>query len=191
MCYNDYIIASNNSINENKYNAEKLAKSPTYRIKKILKPILRILRQKSTTTTTNNNSRNTKKSQKSNKKSVAVDYSLDSNHCCYDHYECQHQSDHWSEEIDDNFANEELESRILNEIATCQDDAAIYVYNDDECELQTVHRDTTFIPVHFARTEAGTFFWTTMQKQPMHDDDDSNSESTHCWSHCGDRWVQA
>jgi len=46
MCYNDYIIASNNSINENKYNAEKLAKSPSYRIKKILKPILRILRQK-------------------------------------------------------------------------------------------------------------------------------------------------
>lgn len=186
MCYNDYIIASNNSINENKYNAEKLAKSPSYRIKKILKPILRILRQKS--------SSNTKKSQKSKNQfantavTTAGDYSLDSNHCCYDHYECQHQNDHWSSEIDENFANEELESRILNEIADCQDDAAIYVYHDDECELQAINRETTFIPVHFARTEAGTFFWTTMQKQPI---DDEDTESTHCWSQCGDRWVQA
>lgn len=183
MCYNDYIIASNNSINENKYNAEKLAKSPSYRIKKILKPILRILRQKSS-----NNKANAKKSQKTNNKLATVNYSLDSNHCCYDHYECQHQSDQWSEEIDDNFANEELESRIFNEIANCQDDAAIYVYNDDECEVQAIHRETTFIPVHFARTEAGTFFWTTMQKQQ---EDDDASESTQCWSHCGDRWVQA
>lgn len=177
MCYNDYIIASNNSINENKYNAEKLAKSPSYRIKKILKPILRILAKKTTSSS--------KKSQKSAaNKLTNVDYSMDSNQCYY-HDECQHQNDYWSSEIDENFANEELESRILNEIADCEDDAAIYVYNDDECELQSVHRETTFIPVHFARTEAGTFFWTTMQK-PIDDDD-----NTHCWSHCGDRWVQA
>lgn len=173
MCYNDYIIASNNSINENKYNTEKLAKSPSYRIKKILKPILRILRQKTS-------KKSTQKSVAANK---AVDYSLDSNQCYY-HDECQHQNDYWSSEIDENFANEELESRIINEIADCEDDAAIYVYNDDECELQAVHRETTFIPVHFARTEAGTFFWTTMQK-PIDD------EETSCWSHCGDRWVQA
>lgn len=175
MCYNDYIIASNNSINENKYNAEKLAKSsPSYRLKKILKPILRILRQKSSA----------KKSPKPTNNKLAVDYSMDSNQCYY-HDECQHQNDFWSSEIDDNFANEELESRILNEIADCEDDAAIYVYNDDECELQAVHRETTFVPVHFARTEAGTFFWTTMQKPIEHE------EVTNCWSHCGDRWVQA
>lgn len=172
MCYNDYIIASNNSINENKYNAEKLAKSPSYRIKKILKPILRILRQKSSA----------KKAQKTNK--LAVDYSMDSNQCYY-HDEFQHQNDFWSSEIDENFANEELESRILNEIAECEDDAAIYVYNDDECNVQAVQRETTFIPVHFARTEAGTFFWTTMQR-PVENDD-----IPHCWPHCGDRWVQA
>lgn len=178
MCYNDYIIASNNSINENKYNTEKLAKSPSYRIKKILKPILRILRQK----TFSSNKKSTRKSVAANKL-TNIDYSLDSNQCYY-HDECQHQNDYWSSEIDENFANEELESRIINEIADCEDDAAIFVYNDDECELQAVHRETTFIPVHFARTEAGTFFWTTMQK-PIDDGE------TSCWSHCGDRWVQA
>lgn len=178
--YNDYVIASNNSINDNKYNAEKLAKSPSYRIKKILKPILRILRQKSSNSTKksqSNHSTTNNKSMKSNSSNNSQSYYFD---------EYQQQNDFWSSEIDENFANEELESRILNEIAECEDDAAIYVYNDDECELQAVHRDQTFIPVHFARTEAGTFFWTTMQKPMYNADDDIN-----CWSHCGDRWVQA
>lgn len=175
--YNDYIIASNNSINENKYNTEKLAKSPSYRIKKILKPILRVLRQK-----TNKNAK------KSNKK--VVDYSMESNNSSQYYYHDEHQqnNDFWSSEIDENFANEELESRIFNEIEQCENDAAIYVYNNDECELQAVHREQKFIPVHFARTEAGTFFWTTMQK-PVYDEDDETT--SHCWSHCGDRWVQA
>lgn len=175
--YNDYIIASNNSINENKYNAEKLAKSPSYRIKKILKPILRILRQKSSSS---------KKQQKSKQyQQEQQQYSMENSQNSQYYYsdEYQQQNDFWSSEIDENFANEELESRILNEITQCEDDAAIYVYNDDECELQAVHREQTFIPVHFARTEAGTFFWTTMTK-PVADNE-------QCWSHCGDRWVQA
>lgn len=166
--YNDYVIASNNSINENKYNAQKLTKSPSYRIKQILKPILRVL------------------SKKSSKKAKAANKSMESNNSsqCYSYNQ---QNDFWSSEIDENFANEELESRILNEINECENNAAIYVYNeDDECEMHSVHRDQTFIPVHFARTEAGTFFWTTMQR-PAYDNDDEIS----CWSHCGDRWVQA
>lgn len=166
--YNDYTIASNNSINENKYNTEKLMKSPSYRIKKILRPILRVL---------------SKKSSKKVKPTAVADKSMDSNtnSQCYSY---DQQNDFWSSEIDENFANEELESRIQNEINQCEDDAAIYVYNDDECEIQSVHREQKFIPVHFARTEAGTFFWTTMQR-PVYDDEDE------CWSHCGDRWVQA
>lgn len=166
--YNDYIIASNNSINENKYNTEKLAKSPSYKIKKILKPILRVL------------------SKKSSKKTVkAANKSMESTNTTAQSY-YEQQNDFWSSEIDENFANEELESRILNEINHCEDDAAIYVYNDDECEMHSVQRDQTFIPVHFARTEAGTFFWTTMQR-PVYDEEEEMS----CWSHCGDRWVQA
>lgn len=169
--YNDYIIASHNSINENKYNSEKLAKSPSYKIKKILKPILRILRKKNKNSSISSagSSNNTTKTQQS---------SLD----CF-----EYQPDFWSSEIEDNLANEELEARILDDIAHCEDDAAIYVYNNDECELQAVERHQTFVPVHFARTEAGTFFWTTMQRTVDYE------EPSCCYNlpHSGDRWVQA
>lgn len=173
--YNDYIIASHNSINENKYNSEKLAKSPSYKIKKILKPILRILRKKnknssiSSASSNSSNSTNTTKIQQT---------SLD----CF-----EYQQDFWSSEVEDNLANEELEARILDEIAHCEDDAAIYVYNNDECELQAIERHQTFVPVHFARTDAGTFFWTTMQRTVDYED------ASCCYNlpHSGDRWVQA
>lgn len=177
--YNDYIIASNNSINDNKYNAQKLAKSPSYRLKKILKPILRILRQKNNKNASQSSSSNSNRSSNSK-----ANYSMES----YTHEE--YQQDFWSSEIDDNFANEELESRILNEIEQCNNDAAIYVYSDDECEMQAVHQDQKFVPVHFARTEAGTFFWTTMQK-PVDLEESSHCCSGYNSSHCGDRWVQA
>lgn len=173
--YNDYIISSNNSINENKYNDAKMAKSPSHKIKKILKPILRMLRQK-----------NSKKSTKTNNSSVDS-----SNSFCHEEYVSQ---DFWACEIDENSANEELESRIFREIEQCQDDAAVYVYNNDECEVQAVHAEQKFVPVHFARTEAGTFFWTTMQK-PV---DYELVQPTYCCSgyqipqlQYGDRWVQA
>lgn len=179
--YNEYIIASNNSINDNKYNDAKLAKSPSHRIKKILKPILRMLRQK-----TNKKQSTSASSSKSNS---LVDTSCS---CCHDEYE--QPEDFWASEIDENSANEELESRIFREIEQCADDAAVYVYNNDECELQAVRADQKFVPVHFARTEAGTFFWTTMQKPA----DYELVQPTYCCSgyqipqlQCGDRWVQA
>lgn len=168
--YNEYIIASNNSINDNKYNTEKMAKSSSYKIKRILKPILRMLRQKS-------------KKQKTelvydNQKNASVE-------------SCD---DFWASEIDDNSANEELESRIFREIDQCQDNAAVYVYENDDFEIQPVQRDQRFVPVHFARTEAGTFFWTTMQKPADYD----LVQPTYCCSayqqpqlQFGDRWVQA
>lgn len=173
--YNEYIIASNNSINDNKYNHAKLAKSPSHKIKKILKPILRMLRQKGS-------------SSKKQSASKPANNSVDS--FCHEEYE----QDFWGCEADDNSANEELESRIFNEIEQCGNDAAVYVYNNDECELQAVHADQKFVPVHFARTEAGTFFWTTMQK-PV---DYELVQPTYCCSgyqipqlQYGDRWVQA
>lgn len=170
--YNDYIIASHNSINENKYNSEKLAKSPSYKIKKILKPILRMLRKKSKNSSISSASSSTTNSSKVQQSSMD----------CF-----EYQQDFWSSEIEDNFANEELEAQIMDEIAHCEDDAAIYVYNNDECELQAVERHQTFVPVHFARTEAGTFFWTTMQRNVDYE------EPSCCYNlpHNGDRWVQA
>lgn len=168
--YNEYIIASNNSINDNKYNTEKMAKSTSYKIKRILKPILRMLRQKS-------------KKQKTE--------------CVYDNQKnasVESCDDFWASEIDDNSANEELESRIFREIDQCQDNAAVYVYENDDFEIQPVQRDQRFVPVHFARTEAGTFFWTTMQKPADYD----LVQPTYCCSEYqqpqlqfGDRWVQA
>lgn len=180
--YNDYIIASNNSINENKYNAAKLAKTRSYKIKKILKPILRILGQKSSAKSANRFNRE----KTENKVNHSMESGSSNEYCHQDEY----QYDYWSSEIDDNFANEELESRIIREIEQCDDDAAIYVYNNDECELQAVHRDQKFVPVHFARTEAGTFFWTTMQK-PVDYEQSSHYCANHNQPHFGDRWVQA
>lgn len=176
LYYNDYIISSNNSINDNKYNAEKLAKSSaSYKIKKILKPIMRMLRQ--------NKKTSSKKSQQQKQ--------LKNTSC--ESYEC----DFWgaSDCNDDNAANEELERKIINEIQQCSDNSAIYVYNQDNtCDVQPVYREDLYVPVHFARTQAGTFFWTTMQRA----EDSFASESTFCTttyepadSYNGDRWVQA
>lgn len=163
MYENDYIISSNNSINDNKYNAQKVAKSSAYKLKKMLKPIIRMLRSKSS-----------KKNQNS--------------------YETT-QSDFWASEIEDNSCNEELESRIFREIQYCPEDAAVYVFDGEACQRQKVTRDQTYVPVHFARTEAGTFFWTTVQK-PV---DEDLIQPTYCTSsyqhpelqYPGDRWVQA
>ncbi|XP_059608223.1 enhancer of split m4 protein-like [Phlebotomus argentipes] len=152
----DFIIASNNSINDNTYNAKK-AKSAVHRVKKLLKPLLKLLTQP-------------KPLGKS----------------CH-----SHDFDFYAP-CDDNAANEALEARILQEIAQCESDAAVYVYDDGDCRLQPVSRDQQFVPVHFARTDAGTFFWTTMAKEA----DCDLIQPTYCCSHfqqpqLQDRWVQA
>lgn len=172
LMYNEYIIASNNSINDNKYNAQKVAKSSTYKLKKILKPLMKMLSRKVST-------RNPNKHQNAKNYQLEKSYGEES---CY-----------WSSEIDEeNSANEELESRLFDEIRTCDENAAIFVYDGDECSLQSVHREQRFVPVHFARTEAGTFFWTTVTKPVVPE----VIQPTFCCSafqHCsaGDRWVQA
>ncbi|KAJ8956641.1 hypothetical protein NQ318_013995 [Aromia moschata] len=66
------------------------------------------------------------------------------------------------DEIADNIANEILENEIFEDIDACEELAAVPVYEDGEMELMPVARGQRYIPVHFARTEAGTFFWTSM-----------------------------
>lgn len=184
--YNEYIISSNNSINDNKYNAQKAAKSPSKRIKNILKPLMRMLRHKSST---NNSKKNICREDRDifiyeNHKNSSIESSQYCDDSFWSTADCE----------DDNSANEELESRIFHEIEQCPDDAAVYVYNNDECEIKPVHREQQYVPVHFARTEAGTFFWTTMQKPVDYD----LVQPTYCCSdyqqpqlQFGDRWVQA
>lgn len=177
---NEYIISSTNSINDNKYNAQKMAKSPSHKLKRMLKPILRMLRQK---TTSSNLS--TKKHQSYDDFSAEYDNNRNSSIESASDYDC----------AADNTANEELESRIFREIEECHNDAAVYICNSDsEYELHAVHPAEKFVPVHFARTEAGTFFWTTVQRPVDHE----LIQPIYCHSgyqqpeiQFGDRWVQA
>lgn len=81
-------------------------------------------------------------------------------------------------EIDENAANEKL-SQLAQEQQQLEDDEDIYV------------------PVRFARTEAGTFFWTT-NLQPVASVDADLLQPAYCYSNqqhpfmqYQDRWAQA
>jgi hypothetical protein len=150
----DYSMTSVNSINENIYNAQKQAKTSKYRLRKIFKPLLKILLQKGKKTN--------KTSCNCNKNS-----SFDS----YDY-------------ASDNDANETLETRILEEIRS--ENSSIYVYDSEE-QLVPVNKTQTFVPVHFARTNAGTFFWTTFDESERFSDDQLPELQHNRF----DRWIQA
>ncbi|XP_047032326.1 enhancer of split malpha protein-like [Helicoverpa zea] len=152
---NEYIIATNNSINENKYNSEKMKNSG---IKALLRPLMKMIK-------------------KSTKRAPAKTCDT-----CY--------------EEEQNSANEMLERKICEEVQACQSGAAFLVYNDNEtCDLVPVTPDNFYVPVHFARTDAGTFFWTTVSKA------EADFAAAHCYTECQtaeqqypvlqDRWVQA
>lgn len=151
----EYSMDSVNSINENIYNARKLAKSPKYRLRKIFKPILKMLH----------------KGKKTNK------------HLC----KCQSFDSY--DYAADNDSNETLETRILDEIRDAGDNSAVYVYGDED-RLLPVDRQQTFVPVHFARTDAGTFFWTTFgnSNDEVYDD---TQQLPQLHLNRFDRWVQA
>lgn len=151
----DYSMSSINSINENIYNTQKQQKSPKYRLRKIFKPILKMLLQK--------------------KKKVC-----DCKKPSFDDYD-------YSSEISDNASNETLETRIFDEIKDCKEDTAIYIYGSEEDYLMKVDRQQNFVPVHFARTETGTFFWTTFNNQAYCHQENLPQHHFHRF----DRWVQA
>ncbi|XP_044739464.1 enhancer of split malpha protein-like [Chrysoperla carnea] len=158
---NDFVISSNNSINENKYNAKKLSKSKVHKLKQLLKPVFAILKSRKQLKNTYT------------KSCVDVCETENFDECCI---HCQlHENYDSAYESDQNDANEFLEENILNEINQCVDGAAVPVYfNQDSMEIIPIHRGDNYIPVHFAKTEAGTFFWTTMPKQVVLDCDEEN-----------------
>ncbi|XP_050080961.1 enhancer of split malpha protein-like [Anopheles maculipalpis] len=167
---------SNNSINENRYNSEKLAKSSAvYRLKKILKPLVTLLKSKS---------HKTQSVKSSNSDYVDQRRSIIS---YIDDFDCDY----------DNSANERLEAELVAELEQCHaTDAAILVLEDQQLRLQPVVPEELYVPVHFARTEAGTFFWTAM---PAREVDEDLIQPAHCYSEeqqyaqqaYADRWAQA
>ncbi|CAH0564384.1 unnamed protein product [Brassicogethes aeneus] len=163
MSFNDYIVSSNNSINENKMNNKK-TKTAVYQFKKITKALLQALRK---------NNKNTYK------KSPQPTY----------------YNDEYDSEIEDNFANEILENEIFEEIDSCEEFSGVQVYDGDNMDVLPVFKGQRYIPVHFARTDAGTFFWTSM----VNADADINSQgdaNAICnfqkpEMQVADRWAQA
>lgn len=166
--FNEYSVSSTNSINDNIYNAAKLKKSSKYKLKKMLKPLMRMLSSN-------------KKAPKNICKCRNASYETD-----YD----------YSSEIDDNQSNETLETRILDEMRHCEDNSAIYVYDSEQkCHLTPISTNQQFVPVHFARTQTGTFFWTSMQREPDCDvievEKSTSYQLPQLQEHRYDRWVQA
>jgi hypothetical protein len=154
-------MSSVNSHNENIYNAQKQQKSSKYRLRKIFKPLLKMLLQKK------------------NKK-------LDKQRICHRH---QNSSYDYSSEISDNDANETLETRIIDEIRDCKEDSAIYIYGNEHDYLMKVDKQQTYVPVHFARTHNGTFFWTSFNNEGFNCANHENLPQLNF--HRFDRWVQA
>jgi hypothetical protein len=154
----DYSLSSVNSHNENIYNTQKLEKSSKYRLRKIFKKILK-------TFIKNTSSKKSRKQQTCNCRNTTYDF---------------------ESEICDNSANETLETRILDEIRDCGDNSAVFVYGENEY-LIPVNKNQPYVPVHFARTEAGTFFWTSFNA--------NNScvaeQLPELKQNQFDRWVQA
>ncbi|CAO1426791.1 unnamed protein product [Diamesa hyperborea] len=195
MIHNDYTISSNNSINENKYNNQKMKMSSRSIIKSLIKPLINIIKN-------NNNKSKTMKTKKTKTQKSVCDCQINHTNIFDDIY-------NETSEMENNSFNEELEYRIIDEIKHCQDNAAIYVYEiDDNSSNETLESRIldeirgcddcchTFVPVHFARTEAGTFFWTANYQNTdnqMITDNDFNAglQLPQLQAHSYDRWIQA
>uniref|UniRef100_A0A1B0A6M0 Enhancer of split malpha protein n=1 Tax=Glossina pallidipes TaxID=7398 RepID=A0A1B0A6M0_GLOPL len=89
---------------------------------------------------------------------------------------------------EDNLANERLEQRLYNEIRHCEANAAVIVQQGQQHLLVPVTRQQNYIPVHFARTNDGTFFWTSMV---MNAKNHYNEWDLCTTTHHLDRWGQA
>ncbi|XP_073838957.1 twin of m4 [Musca autumnalis] len=82
----------------------------------------------------------------------------------------------------DNVANEVLEQRLFSEIRQCPANAAVIVHQGQQQHVVSVQPTQNYIPVHFARTDSGTFFWTSMDMAQQQELKMRNQL---------DRWAQA
>lgn len=108
-------------------------------------------------------------------------------------YKKNAQPEFYVDEIGENLANETLENNIFEEIDSCQDFAAVPVYNQGMVDIVPIFRGERYIPVHFARTEAGTFFWTSMvggDYDIAYQEAETGKQIAEVQAPC-DRWAQA
>ncbi|XP_072767757.1 uncharacterized protein [Anoplolepis gracilipes] len=128
-----------NELNDNLYNLnmsqdKTINVSKSKRMLKPLKPLLKMLKKR------------TSKYIKSNKRQQAVP-----------------QIEIFTEEVDNqNNANEALECRLLRELQNAEEGAAITVCLDGQMTVVPVVPGQCYVPVHFAHTHAGDFYWTTV-----------------------------
>lgn len=129
-----HVFECENELNDNLYNLKMSGKimSGSKRMRAMLKPLLRLLKKRT--------NRYTKKGQK------AVP-----------------QMEIFHEEVDNqNNANEALERRLLAELQDAEEGAAITVCLDGQMTVVPVVPGQCYVPVHFAHTHAGDFYWTTL-----------------------------
>ncbi|XP_029677342.1 uncharacterized protein LOC115244095 [Formica exsecta] len=129
-----------NELNDNLYNLnmsqdnKAVNTSKSKRMLKPLKPLLQMLKRRSS------------KYVKSKKRQQAVP-----------------QIEIFTEEVDNqNNANEALERRLLQELQDAEEGAAITVCLDGQMTVVPVVPGQCYVPVHFAHTHAGDFYWTTL-----------------------------
>ncbi|XP_015113320.1 enhancer of split malpha protein-like [Diachasma alloeum] len=130
-----HVFEYENELNDNLYNlklsADNKRMSNAKRLRKLLKPLLRLMRKKT-----------------SNIKS---------------HQKAEPQQEIFTEEVDNqNNSNEALEQRLLADLASAEEGAAITVCLDGQMTVVPVVPGQCYVPVHFAHTCAGDFYWTTL-----------------------------
>ncbi|XP_011065953.1 PREDICTED: uncharacterized protein LOC105153035 [Acromyrmex echinatior] len=129
-----------NELNDNLYNLKMsedkaVSSRKSRRMLKPLKPLLRMLKKRTSSYVKNNNKRQ----------------------------EAMPQVEIFSEEIENqNNANEALEHRLLQELRDAEEGAAITVCLDGQMTVVPVVPGQCYVPVHFAHTHAGDFYWTTL-----------------------------
>ncbi|KZC10024.1 PREDICTED: uncharacterized protein LOC107188164 [Dufourea novaeangliae] len=131
-----HVFEYENELNDNLYNLKMSGKSKasSMRLRRALKPILRLLKKK------------TSRSGKHPKDQKAVP-----------------QVESFTEEVENqNNANEALEMRLLAELQDAEEGAAITVCLDGQMTVVPVVPGQCYVPVHFAHTHAGDFYWTTL-----------------------------
>lgn len=128
-----------NSYKRAKSNMHKSKVSPSRRLKNLLKPVLGLIFNA--------------KADKPKRSSYIASEEKESE---FD----------WLSNDMDNMANEHLENRLMEELKYSEEGEAIVVVKADGTpQLEVIDKDHLYVPVHFARTNAGTFFWTSVQKE--------------------------